>query len=1820
MLRFLTFFQNGGLLRLLTLGVVLLCYLAIEFDASGQCVRIRDRRRNNAWTFTPKKDFRCLAVGQSPLTPFTITFESPVSNVTINWGDTIVFIAGPTTTATRIYKAAGIYNYTITQAGCNQQIKGIFVNDYNTSCPGVGWIAPPNDSARCLPDSLVLRNLSPGMNGFTEWIINWGDQSRDTADYPSFDRTFSHKYKAGTRICNATISISYRNSCNIIPCGQALGVTFGPYRFMERDSALVDNETVFICGPTNVTVKDVSKLNCRDTANRQISWTALDGYNQPLPNPGNGIWRPRGPLKNQSVTIPASMFTVVPPDSTFKLRMRIRNKCGEDTAEMKVRLVSPANPNFSIVNNGACLGTPIQFQNLTSNPFGIVSYVWDYGDGTSDSTNVPNPTHTYTQGGDFLVTLRAITKGFGDQRCERVITKPIYITPAVIPRISILPSANGCGTLTAVIKNKSLSAEGATWRGWEFGGTPLVTAGLNHYPGPISSDPSQVQILNTNPTDSSAIVNFLQHGLYVLRLKGQSPGCNEYGGTDTVRVYPKVKLRWRLSSTNLCQGETFSIRDSSRVMETQERGLGPTYNHLMWTLKLGNDTTVGNASAVITNFDSPSASGRVSHLAFRQAGTFWVKLSVKAGNGCFESDSIQVTVKPSAVPRFAVNRQPCDNSNLVLINQTSGAANRFEYRIYKGNGIVLGQEYQVISRNDAGPQALFLPYAPPGDSTFFFITLTSVTRTGNDSCVITSAPQLIKVAPTPVPGISIQPFSDGCSPLQNINILNTSLNLPQNSPVTFSWQLGSIGSFTGSNPPPVTFVNDGLVNKRDTIRLCVGTGGGCNYCTERIVVTYPVPQAQITIPDSICSGQSVQLAATTLGAVSHLWEFPDYDGSTSNQASFNKVFNNLSGVPKMYRVALIVRSSADCPLRIEKLLRVNPNPDFTVQATTTQDANCGPLHARFFFTSLQNSQRFRWAFSPNDTLHSTSTDTLLKSFSNETASPFQQVVRLRAFSAVGCSTEKQVQFTVNPLVRARFKVSIDSGCSPLRVVLTDSSTVAANVRRWIVNGALQPGQPAQLALTLANNNLTDTIYSIRLAVRNNQGFNCVDTMVKTIKVFPKPRANDLIASPNSGCSPLRVFLKGNVENAVSYYWNFDDGTDTTLTGQEFFRTLYNSHPTNNRIHRLMRISTSAKGCTDTTYRSITVKPQTIAQISALQTAGCTPFTVQFSGLNSVNANAYEWSFGDGSPLSNQASPNYTFFNNSDTTQVFRVRLVARKMQPNSCPDTTYRIITVYPKPQANFTASTNVGCGPLPIRLTNTSTGGQHSYWVVSSGGISDTLYPNGLGWRDTVVDNPNFATKTLRVDQSVFSSFGCRAISSQIIQIYPNLTANFEFDSTGCHPKVVRFKNTSENFQGSYSWDFGDGSSSNQANPIKIFENFTGKDTTYTVTLTSISPVGNCIRTRSAKVRVFATPKASFDFTSPSTIQLPVNTVSVANTSTHFNNWTYQWSFGSQPSYAENAQTFTHSYNLGFEDFTDTIFVVTLVARSPRGCTDTARRNMVVKPGVPVAEFEATPRSGCRPLEVQLTSLSRYASRFEWTYVDKEGSPEISIRDRNPVIFFESAGLKTIRLKVRGLGGRDSIIKTDYIEVFETPRSSFTVDPAPPRTIIAPEEPAYFSPNDSRAEYSYTWYFGDGDSSNARSTQHRYASPGSYDVALKVQSPNGCYSIDTLKGAVLARGEQILAVPTAFTPNPKGSNGGVVGGDGANDVFYPFSQGLSSIVLQIFNRWGQPIFESRELNRGWDGYYRGKIMPADTYVYRIVANFSNGESQTFLGDVTLLR
>lgn len=92
------------------------------------------------------------------------------------------------------------------------------------------------------------------------------------------------------------------------------------------------------------------------------------------------------------------------------------------------------------------------------------------------------------------------------------------------------------------------------------------------------------------------------------------------------------------------------------------------------------------------------------------------------------------------------------------------------------------------------------------------------------------------------------------------------------------------------------------------------------------------------------------------------------------------------------------------------------------------------------------------------------------------------------------------------------------------------------------------------------------------------------------------------------------------------------------------------------------------------------------------------------------------------------------------------------------------------------------------------------------------------------------------------------------------------------------------------------------------------------------------------------------------------------------------------------------------------------------------------------------------------------------------------------------------------------------------------------------------------------------------------------------------------------------LEMPTAFTPNA----------DGRNDIFRPWIQPacpIDNFILYIYNRWGQLLYQTADVSKGWDGLYNGKPCEIGTYMYRVV--FTGGtqkNEQLFMGDLTLIR
>jgi gliding motility-associated-like protein len=91
---------------------------------------------------------------------------------------------------------------------------------------------------------------------------------------------------------------------------------------------------------------------------------------------------------------------------------------------------------------------------------------------------------------------------------------------------------------------------------------------------------------------------------------------------------------------------------------------------------------------------------------------------------------------------------------------------------------------------------------------------------------------------------------------------------------------------------------------------------------------------------------------------------------------------------------------------------------------------------------------------------------------------------------------------------------------------------------------------------------------------------------------------------------------------------------------------------------------------------------------------------------------------------------------------------------------------------------------------------------------------------------------------------------------------------------------------------------------------------------------------------------------------------------------------------------------------------------------------------------------------------------------------------------------------------------------------------------------------------------------------------------------------------------EAAIDVPTAFTP----AQGGV------NSVVYVRGFGIAKLKFTVWARWGEKVFETNDKHIGWDGKYKGKILPMDVYAYTLDVEFSDGTKATKTGDITLIR
>lgn len=259
---------------------------------------------------------------------------------------------------------------------------------------------------------------------------------------------------------------------------------------------------------------------------------------------------------------------------------------------------------------------------------------------------------------------------------------------------------------------------------------------------------------------------------------------------------------------------------------------------------------------------------------------------------------------------------------------------------------------------------------------------------------------------------------------------------------------------------------------------------------------------------------------------------------------------------------------------------------------------------------------------------------------------------------------------------------------------------------------------------------------------------------------------------------------------------------------------------------------------------------------------------------------------------------------------------------------------------------------------------------------------------------------------------------------------------------------------------------------------------------------------------------------------------------------------------------------------------------------------------------FEPSASSGCTPLKIHFYNKANSSDSYNWTFGDGGYSDQ-----KNPDWIFDVEGEYKVVLRMSGPDGLQTSSST-MITVYPKPYARFEI--APEKAVIPDDEIRFL--NYSTDGMHFNWEFGDGSTSELYEPKYRYSKFSNYNVSLIVSSEYGCTDTLIVLNA-FSGSEYFIDFPNAFIPNPEGTSGGLYSSksDEVIQVFHPVYSGVTDYQLKIFSKLGILIFESNDVNIGWDGYFKGQLSKSGVYIWKVRGNFRNGQPFIKMGDVTLL-
>ncbi|MDQ3100442.1 MAG: PKD domain-containing protein, partial [Bacteroidota bacterium] len=768
-------------------------------------------------------------------------------------------------------------------------------------------------------------------------------------------------------------------------------------------------------------------------------------------------------------------------------------------------------------------------------------------------------------------------------------------------------------------------------------------------------------------------------------------------------------------------------------------------------------------------------------------------------------------------------------------------------------------------------------------------------------------------------------------------------------------------------------------------------------------------------------------------------------------------------------------------------------------------------------------------------------------------------VMLIASTGAGCVDTTYGSVTVWDVPQADFTLDVDSGCGPLEVGFFNSSIGEGLSYLWDLGGITSSIQEEPAPIFFPSDPLAATTYTVVLSASNSCGTTSVSA---PIVVMPSPTA---IISPDldTYCAYADVpIVNASIGLPDNFQWDLGDGTTSTSADP----MITHSYGVEVDIEEFTITLIASNECgSDTAAYTITILPNEVtAFFNTDPISGCAPLVVDLTQYSTGDTSWY-WDLGDGN-VSNEADLSHLY----EDPGIYVIELHAF-----GCGYDSYSMeVEVLPSPTPSFSAVPETVCVGEEITFTNTTPDVADVEWQ----------FGDGDGSSLSSIQHSYNTSGTYDVTLTVTSILnGCTASVTQPVLIGNTPVAAFTPSPlSGCVDLEVSFQNSSTNSD-AYQWFFGDGNSSASTAPIHIYT----EPGSHTLTLIAEN-LNGCSDTATALIIAHPLPVSAFQLSQDASCFSPI-TIQTLNNSTGAIG--YSWDLGNGGTSVLNQPSITFEQPGTFE--------IELVAISQFGCTDFGVQEFTVHP-TPEAAFNAQLDPGCAQLPVTFMNTSLNSSEFQWWFGDGEVSD-----GQDPQHVYEDPGAYEITLIATGAGGcMDTLVVTPGVQINPTPTADFSSD-----TLSSLRHALRFS-NLSSGAQNFVWDFGDGEASTVLHPIHLFpADGGGFTVCLVAINEFTC--TDTICKFVQVEGDPDIYVPNTFTPNS----------DGANDIFHPVLNGFVgwNYTLMIFDRWGEEIHRTTDLNEGWSGHSRGTAAPIDVYVWKVVVE-KNGNARDFIGHVSLVR